>query len=393
MRLMNNPLGHAVCVESCGVTADRLLRQTITFKVLAVFQRSVYLQACVAAQAATDKTSHNNSGHNNSRSDIICVIDASLGNGPLHCCVPDFTTITCSDLKVGARLFNDRESGELRLDTHTTLQYRHRVVIESASRLPVFEGLNGTLPAIESCLPVLQAGLNFPETVPSGNSLWGATLHWITNDYGGESTTQSLQPTTTGWYAALDACAEDIHHLRISPHRSHQFNGLIAMLGRGDGLTPSGDDFVCGVMASFYLINGDWRMQQLQSVLLSAMCSRTHPISAAHLFEACEGQANDSSLAVISALLDVLLAKPSGTNRLTQACDSMGASSGWDFLAGLVMTLYLCQAAESQAVESQAVESALDSQATNLPAVTDIVDVVNSDGMKKPVSLYAVSTL
>lgn len=344
-----NPQVLVLAVQTCGVTADSLLARASSFKVLAVFQRSVYLQACLPASTA--RRSATTPGF---QPEIICLLDTALGKGPLHCCVENFAGVDLSQLKVGARIFNDRTAKQLRLTATTQLLYRDCLVPESTLQIPVCKDLAGALPDCKTnSLQALHPTTLVAAKTNHENSLWANTLDWLSVTLAGAGTGSgdaAINPDEhggTNWYRLLSGCGEDIHFLTHyqtdSTDQSHQFEGIVEMLGAGVGLTPSGDDFICGVIASFYLMGEAGRLQQLQSVLVANMLSRTHPVSAAHLYEACSGNANDASMAVITALIDRLTTEKNNPAALAQACNAMGASSGWDFLAGLVAALYLRQ--------------------------------------------------
>ena len=362
---MNNlKQARALAVQSCGVTADKLLAHTSSFKVLAVFQRSVYLQACVPAPSPGISTTSSCF-----QPDIICLVDPALGNGPLHCCVAGFAGINRIHLKVGARLFNNRASRVLRLGADTELHYRHRLVPELRLQIPVCKSLAAGLPDIRSSsLQSLRPAMIAANNANHENSLWVATLDWLSatlSDDGARSydvaNTSLYQQGCTDWSGLLAGCQVDIHRLTNSTIDSRRFDGIVAMLGRGGGLTPSGDDFICGVIASFYLTGNASQLQPLRSVLLANLLVRTHLISAAHLHEACDGLANDASMAVVVALIDLLTTQQNNPATLADACSAMGASSGWDFLAGLVAALYLrLSRTDSSRIDSSRTDSLMD---------------------------------
>lgn len=342
---MINKHGLVLHVQRCGATADALLARAVTFKVLAVFQRSIYLQAClpptVAKRGASDSCF---------QPDIICIVDPLLGDGPLHCCVPGLAATEKRYLKVGARLSNDRESRILRLGADTKLHYAFCDVLDAKSRIPV----NGNLAAAQTwispgCLQCLYAASLASFQTSPNKSFCIKALGWLVEtEFSLERCFTGVKPVDTHYdsHDALASCCRDIYRLQTSTRPSIQFAGILGMLGTGTGLTPSGDDFICGVIAAFYLTDKAPYLDELKSVLVSTMLSRTHPISAAHLYEACCGNANDASMAIITALAELLLMPQephAEVAKLMAACDSMGASSGWDFLAGMVVALHIGQ--------------------------------------------------
>ena len=113
------------------------------------------------------------------------------------------------------------------------------------------------------------------------------------------------------------------------------------LIGWGEGLTPSGDDFVIGVCAGFDgLLDDDARRTALRRALsatIGASLSRTTRISAHHLQLAAHGHYSEPLLDVRDALLSV---DPSHAleDALRRAC-ALGATSGADMVAGLLAAL------------------------------------------------------
>jgi hypothetical protein len=99
-----------------------------------------------------------------------------------------------------------------------------------------------------------------------------------------------------------------------------------ALIGLGPGLTPSGDDYLGGVLIALHQLG---RQSQARSLWrwLEPRLARTSAISAAHLAAAAQGEAHE-------ALHDVLNGNPD-LGRL----DDVGHTSAWDALAGAVAVL------------------------------------------------------
>src|SRR5690349_13220900 len=101
------------------------------------------------------------------------------------------------------------------------------------------------------------------------------------------------------------------------------------LLGLGPGLTPSGDDFLGGMMLALHHVHrsaqarGLWRW-------LEPRLSRTTPISAAHLAAAAAGEGHE---ALHAALVHLFQRRP-GWPAALDALGAIGHCSGWDALAG-----------------------------------------------------------
>jgi hypothetical protein len=103
-----------------------------------------------------------------------------------------------------------------------------------------------------------------------------------------------------------------------------------ALIGLGPGLTPSGDDFLCGAMAALHYLHRADVASRLAAIVLPRL-SATNLISAAYLRCASTGDASSVLFDVLDCLHaadELLLAQ-----RL-DAVDRVGHTSGWDCLAG-----------------------------------------------------------
>lgn len=116
---------------------------------------------------------------------------------------------------------------------------------------------------------------------------------------------------------------------------------LKGLIGLGSGLTPSGDDFICGVFAAFRGA-GAWYHPAMPDLLhqLTHIENRTHPLSAAFITCAAEGYFSQ-------AILNFFNRDQSVFNYLTTVKEfrKIGHSSGIDSLCGMAFALNcLCQA-------------------------------------------------
>jgi hypothetical protein len=99
------------------------------------------------------------------------------------------------------------------------------------------------------------------------------------------------------------------------------------LIGLGPGLTPSGDDYLGGMLVALRLTGRGVQADGLWRWLQPRLKDRTSAISAAHLAAAAAGEAHE-------ALHDVL----NGDLNL-EKLDAVGHCSGWDGLAGAVAVL------------------------------------------------------
>ena len=99
------------------------------------------------------------------------------------------------------------------------------------------------------------------------------------------------------------------------------------LIGLGPGLTPSGDDYLGGMLVALRLSGRAMQADGLWRWLQPRLAQRTSAISAAHLAAAAAGEAHEALHDVLAGGLDLA--------RL----DAVGHCSGWDALAGAVAVL------------------------------------------------------
>lgn len=99
------------------------------------------------------------------------------------------------------------------------------------------------------------------------------------------------------------------------------------LIGLGPGLTPSGDDYLGGMLVALRLDGRGMQAEGLWRWLQPRLAARTSAISAAHLAAASAGEAHEALHAVLNGNLDL------------DALDAVGHCSGWDALAGAVAVL------------------------------------------------------
>jgi len=105
------------------------------------------------------------------------------------------------------------------------------------------------------------------------------------------------------------------------------------LIGLGPGLTPSGDDYLGGVLVALRWVGRGAQADSLWRWLEPRLSERTSAISAAHLAAAAGGEVHEA----LHDLLTDLAAweTPDLLPRLSRL-DSLGHTSGWDALAGIV---------------------------------------------------------
>jgi hypothetical protein len=110
-------------------------------------------------------------------------------------------------------------------------------------------------------------------------------------------------------------------------------NEAAQLIGLGPGLTPSGDDYLGGVLVALRWVGRGGQADSLWRWLEPLLAQRTSAISAAHLAAAAGGEMHESLHQVLSDLS--AWEAPDLLPSLARL-DAIGHTSGWDALAGIV---------------------------------------------------------
>lgn len=102
------------------------------------------------------------------------------------------------------------------------------------------------------------------------------------------------------------------------------------LIGLGPGLTPSGDDYLGGMLLALRACARVAQAQSLWRWLKPRLAGRTSEISAAHLAAAAEGEGHEA----LHLCLENLLGNERSWDEALARLDGVGHCSGWDGLAG-----------------------------------------------------------
>lgn len=114
---------------------------------------------------------------------------------------------------------------------------------------------------------------------------------------------------------------------------------VCGLLGLGQGLTPSGDDFLCGLIITLHLPQSPYHesLHELCTALQRHL-HRTHAISAAFIRDALHGEVS----APVQDFICLLYGNHAGKgerDRIIHALTALGHSSGYDLLSGILAGL------------------------------------------------------
>jgi hypothetical protein len=288
-----------------GGPARRALEDAGLGRVLAVFQRSFYLET------ATGR--------------LACLGAEGLGAGPLNvlCDLPGDWDWQARGLRPGAPFRRQGDGIQIGERFACALS---RVKLWQPEALPVgwrsadlAEGLRALADqarppedGLGRLIPDLVSRSAAPTARPDDNAVLARA-----------------RPAASGLTAWLDAGDR-----RSGEAVSTAFVDLL--LGLGPGLTPSGDDFLGGAMIALAALGEAERAGRLADLALPSAARLTGKISLAHLACAADGE---GAAALHRALAVLAGPEPGAMGTALTAIDRIGHCSGWDGLAGAVAVL------------------------------------------------------
>ena len=299
---------------SLGAAARLTLENNRAGKVLAVFKHSFYLQAEDGA--------------------LICVGSAALGAGPLHllCAVPESMdwceyhlvpnmawqrnaqqiVLLCRRYSTLGYLILDYSQADTWCPTALPVTDTIQLKIQLKRGLQALSSILQDQAKLDSKLKPVGLGILIPDLIRQ--SLNNKS---VSNDAVLRHAVPAIQALTTG---LLSTTPRPLHAAQI-------------LIGLGSGLTPSGDDFIGGMLIVLSAAGASDKAKWLANWTLPIASTHTNSISFAHLCCAADGMGSE----VLHQMLSALWQADHGLilHSLLKL-DGIGHSSGWDMLAGVV---------------------------------------------------------
>ena len=311
-------------VISIGSETAKILQQYKRGYVLAVFDRSFYVQC----------------GQH-----LFCIGVASLGRGPLHLLIVSERDVLPFKLVSGL---------SINLDVHCgPTEENHRWL---------YSGKVSGKPLVSDSVRVVKEALKciVPPPQQTGFGWIAASIDW---QYQKSGSLMSGTGTGVGDASLIGHALPTLKSLHLwlecalqTREKDFQYSmpRLQALLGAGPGLTPSGDDLLAGIMLALHRVQRADLAECLWKVLEPHLQHRTNVISGAHLRMAAIAQCSEPVLTLLTCIFtdnvsnDTVLnegfcynapdVQSTATNIQLQA-NTIGASSGWDMLAGMTLVL------------------------------------------------------
>jgi len=300
-----------LAITSLGDAAHACLEQLQVGVVHSVYARCAYLQ------------------FNDS---LLCLGLTSLGRGPLNALFDRQTQTLPRAIYPGAVVYVNRVDNIMRINTGVDVNYAHATVSDSSAELLQLDV--STYRTHQHAL----AQMHSPAigVLPLVLSMLSSTDP--TYRYAAQQTASSVDLAFAQF--TLPRLHDLLDWLRweVSGHAGHGAPPvrIRSLLGAGPGLTPAGDDLLAGVLLTLRLAGYTSSSDTLWAHLHPSVCARTNKISASLLQQAAAGRAGEWA----QAALGVFTATGRlATEELATLLARMGGSSGWDFLAGVVLVL------------------------------------------------------
>lgn len=282
------------CIEVWGAHAHSFAQRHATARVAAVFARSLHIEA---------------------DGDFLCLGDPSIGRGPLNAIVScgPWAKLGGALPPVGGSALIDRRGilvGTAMIDTTAAMLWRPEPLANVASRERVAEAVEQVLQLSSVRAPEDGlARIALMDAARSSPALARAACHRI----------ERLRTWLRNWRA-----------------RPAHETPPVDLLGLGPGLTPSGDDVLCGTLVTLRAVGWNDAADDLAIAIDRTAPAATSPLSRAFLRAAAEGLGAEPLHETICGLLS---GRPTALVRHLQALGRIGHTSGWDALAGAVLVL------------------------------------------------------
>ena len=285
-----------------GKIAADALRTSFRVKSFAVFKHSCYL-----------RTNHGQ---------LVCLLSAAQPAGPLNvlCQLPyDFDWRRYIRLNSAIRV----SAKGLHTDANDFFSIERAQIWQAPDiDRPHPSTLAQGLSQLTTCLKTTHAGV-----LPGLGSLSAWLLGSPVQPIPARITTIELKHTFPVVSALYDWLCQNFPDSAPIPKSAAQ------LLGFGAGLTPSGDDFLAGLLIALRALGLGTAAAKLAAELLPLAPATTHSISVAHLQCAAAGLGSEP-------LHQVLVDLCKGGHNLSTALNELnkiGHSSGWDALAGVTL--------------------------------------------------------
>jgi hypothetical protein len=292
--IVDNARHHCVDakIRSWGCHARRFAGRHATAIVAAIFPRCLHLHA---------------------DADFMCIGEASIGHGPFNA-IADPHGWKCAAAKLPAA------GSEARL---------------SAGTIAVADALFGTAAARDWHPPPWPRMAEAAALATALERLAGLARRHAPSESLASILFGSIKTPATPFHRIARPRVERLRRwTRARLSHPQRVLAPVDLLGLGPGLTPSGDDLLCGALVALHAIARVDAARDLYAAIVKATPASTSLLSWASLQAAAGGQGGEPLHALVIGLLD-----NRRIDRELEDLSRVGHTSGWDALAGATMVL------------------------------------------------------
>ena len=258
---------------------------------------------------------------------VACIVDRRLGNGPVNICVelPDGLTMEDLDIEPGDPL--TRVRGHLRLGDRMVLD-----LSGSQRWTPPPMGPRAGPAEVRRRVRALcgRLGPSAPDEGLAPMALLAEGLAWDRTIQPGPAT-----PVTAAALPRVRSLARGL--LWLDTPLVHA--SVAGLIGLGPGLTPSGDDFLAGLLVAMTSGEAGSAASVLGDSAAALAPDGTTALSATLLAHAAEGAGPEAAHLLLAAIFGARDGSDAEAAALSLA--GGGHTSGWDTLAGLLLGIHL----------------------------------------------------
>ena len=258
---------------------------------------------------------------------VACIVDRRLGNGPVNVCLDLPDGLAMEDLDIAPDAPLTRLHGLLRLGDGLLLD------LSGAQRwTPPAVGPRAPAAEVRRRVRALSAALAprgpgeglAPLGLPAEGLAWGRPVE--------------PEPLTAVTAAALPRVSGLVHGL-LSLDAPLVHESAAGLIGLGPGLTPSGDDYLAGLLVTMARGEAGPAASLLGDSVAALAPDRTTALGATLLSHAATGAASEDAHLLLAAIL-ATRGEPDPREAALRLA-GRGHTSGWDTLAGLLLGVHL----------------------------------------------------
>ncbi len=259
---------------------------------------------------------------------VACIVDRKLGNGPVNICVdlPEGLAMEEMDVAPGAPLTRAGEylclGDGLLLDLSGAQRWAPPPV---GPRAPGSEVLRRARDLGTALAPQAPGEGLAPLAILAEGLAWGRTV--------------GPGPATPVTAAALPHVRGLVRGL-LSLDAPLVHESVAGLVGLGPGLTPSGDDYLAGLLVAMVMGEAGGAASVLGDAVAKLAPDRTTALAATLLSHAAAGAGSEDAHVLLAAILGGAGGEPAAEAAALRLA-GRGHTSGWDTLAGLLLGVHL----------------------------------------------------